>query len=166
MYRNFITLFLMILALASMPGGAASHIELVDGTTINGDVVSISNGRYIIHSTTLGQIEVPESSIRSIRPGGGNGSGSAISAEIQSIQKQILSSPELMQMVTALLSDPELQATINDPELIQLVMSGNLEALRVDPRIHRLFANPSIQAIVGKVSCRSRKLISHTLKPA
>lgn len=152
MHRIVVPLFLMILALASMPAAAESRIELVDGTAINGDVVSASDGSYIIRSTTLGRIEVPETSIRSIRPSGGNGSAPTFNAEFQSIQQQIASSPELMQMVTVLMSDPELQAALNDPELMQLVMSGNFDALRNDPRILRLLSNPSMQAIVGKVS--------------
>lgn len=152
MYRTFAPLFLMLLALVNMPSAASSRIELVDGTAIYGDVVSASNGNYTIRSSTLGQIEVPESSIRSIRPDGGSDSGSALSAQLQPIQQQIASSPELMQMVTALQSDPELQAAINDPEFMQLIMSGNLETLQGDPRILRLLANPSIQTIVGKMN--------------
>lgn len=152
MYRISVPLLLMILALVSMPGGAASRIELIDGTEINGEVVSVSGGHYVIRSSTLGQIEVPESSIRSVRPDGGSRSGRALSTELQPIQQQIVNSPELMAMVAALQTDPELQAAINDPELIQLVVSGNLDALRGDPRILRLLANPSIQAIVGKMS--------------
>ena len=152
MNRYLVPLFFLILALVSLPGGAASHIELVDGTTIQGDVVSASNGRYVIRSSTLGQIELPETSILSIRPGGGSGTSSTSSIDLQSIQKQIVSSPELMQMVTALLSDPQFQAAMNDPQLRQLVMSGNLDALRGDPRILQLLAHPSVQAIVGKVN--------------
>ena len=152
MYRIFAPLILMFLALASLPGGAASQIELVDGTTIQGDVISASHGRYVIRSSTLGQIELPESSIRSIRPVAARDSNPAISADLQSIQQQIVSSPELMQMVNALLADPQFQAAMNDPELRQLVMSGNLEALRGDPRVLRLLAHPSVQAIIGKVS--------------
>ena len=152
MNRYFAPLFFMILAQVSLPAGAASQIELVDGTAIQGDVVSAAHGRYVIHSATLGQIELPESSIRSIRPGVESGPGSTSGANLLSIQKQIVSSPELLQMVTALLADPQLQAAMNDPELRQLVISGNLDALRSDPRILRLLAHPSIQEIVGKVN--------------
>ncbi len=152
MYRIFLSLFPMIFAVASMPGSAGSQIELVDGTAINGEVISLSNGSYIIHSATLGRIEVPESSVRTIRSGGEKASGSTYNAEFQSIQQRIASSPELMQMVVELQSDPELQAAMNDPELMKLVMSGNYDALRSDPRILRLLSSPSMQAIIGKVS--------------
>jgi len=152
MYRVFLLTSLMLLSLLSTPECAASRIGLVDGTEINGDVLSVSEGRYTIRSATLGQIELPESSIRFIKPGGGSDSGATTIPELHSIQQAIVNSPELMQIVTALQSDPELQAAINDPELMQLVMSGNFDALQGDPRIRRLLTNPSIKAIVGQMS--------------
>lgn len=152
MHRILIPFLLLVLSLFSLSGGAASRIELVDGTQINGDVVSISNGRYVIRSPMLGEIEIPESSIRSIKPGGDAGSGSVPNADILAIQKQIASSPELMQLVNALLSDPQLQAAMKDPQLMQSVMSGDIESLRNDPRILQLMANPSIQEIIGKMN--------------
>jgi hypothetical protein len=153
-YRIFVLLFMVVFALASVESNAASRIELVDGTQINGEVMSFSNGRYIIRSTTLGQIELPESAIRSINPGGDKGSGGTVSAESQSFQQQIVNSPELMQMVTTLMADPEIQAAIKDPELMRLIMSGDMNSLQNDPRILRLMTNPSMQAIIGKMNNR------------
>jgi hypothetical protein len=52
---------MVVFALASVEGNAANRIKRVDGTQINGERLSFSNDRYIICSTTLGQIELAES---------------------------------------------------------------------------------------------------------
>jgi hypothetical protein len=143
-----------LLALATVPSPAASRIELVDGTEIIGEVVSMSNGRYVIRSPSLGQIELPQSSIRVIEETGGTAQAKSANADMQAIQQQIVTSPELMQLVTAMMSDPEIQEAIKDPEFVQLIMSGDLVTLKNDPRINRLMSNPSMQAIIGKMQAR------------
>ncbi len=154
MHRICAFLLMALLGFAAIPSSAASRIELVDGTEINGEVVSMSNGRYIIRSPSLGQIELPQSSVRTIEQAGGTAQASSAKADIQAIQQQIVTSPELMQLVTAMMSDPEIQEAMKDPEFVQLIMSGNLVALQNDPRIHRLMNNPSVKAIIGKMQVR------------
>lgn len=150
---NRIAPLLILLLLTSISFGCAagSSIELMDGTTINGEVISMSNGRYVIHSPSLGRIELPESSIRSIQSSGGGTASGAANPDIQAIQQRIVNSPELMQLVNTMMSDPEIQEAVKDPEFIQLIMSGDLQALKDDPRILRLMNNPSMQAILGKM---------------
>ncbi len=145
---------LLLLVSISYASSAGSRIELVDGTSINGEVISMSNGRYVIQSPSLGRIELPQASIRSIESASGTTSSTSANAEIQNIQQQIVSSPELLQSVSAMMSDPEIQRVLNDQEFVQLIMSGDLEALKDDPRIHRLMNNPSMQAIMGRVQGR------------
>jgi hypothetical protein len=162
MLRILTTLLSLPLFLISLSAPAASQIELIDGTIIHGDLISLTNGRFTIRSTTLGHIRVPESKIKTIRPGGSgavHGAPQVNTAtptleryDFQAIQKQITSSPELMQMVYGMMSDPELQAAMNDPQLVQLVMSGDMEALQRDPRIRHLMTKPSIRAMMKKMS--------------
>ena len=141
----------LLLAMVTLASHAASRIELVDGTVINGDLLSMSNGRYVVQSTTLGRIELPQSSIRAIEPVIGRSGTGGGNADFHAIQQQITASPELMQLVTALMSDPEIQAAMKDPEFMRLILSGDVAALKDDPRILKLMGNPSIQAIIGKM---------------
>jgi len=145
----------LLLATVTLASQAASRIELVDGTVINGDLLSMSNGRYVVQSTTLGRIELPQSSIRAIEPViGKSGSGGGNNVDFHAIQQQITASPELMQLVTALMSDPQIQTAIKDPEFMRLILSGDVTALKDDPRMLKLMGNPSIQAIIGKMQQR------------
>jgi hypothetical protein len=147
-------LLMLLLAMVSFASSAASRIELLDGTVINGELLSMANGRYVIQSATLGRVELPQSKIRSIEPVAGNSAQGAGKPDFQSIQQQIVASPELMRLVTAMMSDPQIQAAINDPEFMRLVLSGDVDALKSDPRILKLMANPSMQAIIGKMQQR------------
>lgn len=156
-HRIRVTLFAALLASVSFASGAGSRIELVDGTSIHGEVVSMVNGRYVIRSQSLGRIELPQSSIRAIQPIGSTAIASPASSSdsanhnIQAIQERIVASPELMQSVTTLMSDPAIQEAIKDPTFVQLIMSGDIEALKDDPRMIRLMNNPSMKAIVGEM---------------
>ncbi|TCT21912.1 hypothetical protein EDC35_10310 [Thiobaca trueperi] len=133
-----------------------SRIELSDGSLITGELVGIDNGQYRIRSTTLGEMSVPESAIRSIQPpGSGGGIAPDVSAygpEIASIQQQLATNPGLMGQITALQNDPAIQAVLADPELTRLILAGDLERLRADPRIQRLMEHPGIQGIVGQMA--------------
>ena len=138
-----------------------SRIELSDGSLITGELVGIDNGQYRIRSTTLGEMSVPESAIRSIQPPGSVGAPvarqtapdvSAYGPEIASIQQQLATNPGLMGQITALQNDPAIQAVLADPELTRLILAGDLERLRADPRIQRLMEHPGIQGIVGQMA--------------
>ena len=162
------------LALASVlacTGGlqaGESQIELMDGSVVVGEVTAVHDGQYRVRSALLGEVSLPESSIRSLRPrsGGpdagseprsayGSGTGSDSSTyggELTSIQQQLATNPDLMRQIQALQEDPEIKELLADPELPRLLMSGDLERLRADPRVQRLLENPAIQGIVGQVA--------------
>ena len=143
------------------PGGHLALATLSDGSLITGELVGIDNGQYRIRSTTLGEMSVPESAIRSIQPPGSDGvpvarqtapDVSAYGPEIASIQQQLATNPGLMGQITALQNDPAIQAVLADPELTRLILAGDLERLRADPRIQRLMEHPGIQGIVGQMA--------------
>jgi hypothetical protein len=81
----------------------------------------------------------------------GDQAHSAHMVELGPIQQKITNSPELMKMIADLQSKPQLQAILNDKQLMQLVLSGDMENLQQDPRIMQILADPSIQAIITKV---------------
>ena len=154
-------LLLPVLLWMLAPGSVAaadSRIELRDGSVISGEVVSAANGVYRIHSANLGEIQVRESDVAAIRPGAtgtatpGAPTGSdGRTGDLAAIQQQLLGNPQTMDSITRLQNDPGITAALADPEFARLILSGDLETLRNDPRFQRLLENPAIQAIVGQV---------------
>lgn len=146
----------LVLPVAAQAG--ESRIELTDGSVISGELIGIEAGHYHIRSASLGRLSIPETSIRSLQPIGAASSHTPstaaaqdYSADIASIQKQLIGDQGLMEQVMALQQDPQIRKALSDPELTRMVLSGDLEGLRADPRFQRLMEHPSIQALMGQV---------------
>ncbi len=158
----------LVLAGSGFVRAGESQIELTDGSIVVGEVIAVHDGQYRVRSVMLGEVSIPESSIRSLRPrsndvdsgaaphstsGSETGYGSSgYGGELSSIQQQLASDPNLMQQIQALQEDPEIKALLADPEFARLILSGDLERLRADPRVQRLMEHPAIQDIVGQVA--------------
>jgi len=156
-------------ALGTAPVAAAeSRIELRDGSVISGDLVGVGNGGYRVRSAALGELVIPESEVLAIRPAsaaGPTGIAAPTSAtpanplanpgsppdDLAAIQQQLLDNPQTLEAITRLQSDPGIQAALADPQLMGLIMSGNVAALSSDPRFQRLMENPAIRALLGRV---------------
>ena len=134
-------------------------IELRDGSVLMGELVSAGNGRYRISTPVLGEIELPESEVLAIRSAPASApspvdpslGATDLQGLMSAIQGQIVGDPTLVGAITALQSDPELQAALADPAFTQLILSGNVVALSADPRFLRLMANPAIQSLLGRI---------------
>ena len=57
---------LIFLLVQNTIAGEVRVIELIDGSTITGEVLSLNNGIYVIKSESLGTIKLEESKIRAI----------------------------------------------------------------------------------------------------
>lgn len=152
--------------LVGTPAAAAeSRIELRDGSVISGELVSVGDGSYRVRSGALGEVSIPESQVLAIRPAGAPATLASAPAsapasaaagtaptglDIGSIRQQILGQPETMEAIGRLQDDPQIKALLSDPELVRRIMSGDIEAIRSDPRFQQLLDNPSIRAIVSR----------------
>ncbi|HYN76407.1 MAG TPA: hypothetical protein VES73_01275 [Lamprocystis sp. (in: g-proteobacteria)] len=139
-----------------------SRIELRDGSVVSGELVSVTNGMYRIRSRNLGEIQVREADVMAVRPGSTAAEPVAAptsprteiagpGANLAGIQQQLLGNPQTMAAITQLQNDPAITSALSDPEFARLILSGDVEKLRSDPRFQRLLENPAIQAIVGQV---------------
>jgi len=135
--------------------GEASRIELRDGSVISGEVVGFADGRYQVQSPALGRITIEQSQIQSLQPAGAAGADSGVGgyrAQITDLQRQMESDAEIMGMITALQSDPRVQAALSDPEFMQLVASGNLGALQDNPRFKALMDSPDLRSLQNRMT--------------
>jgi len=148
--RGALALLMVVLATVctQLPAraGEPSTITLRDGSTVTGEIVSLTDGVYTIRSTTLGTLSVKAADVTSMR----NEAAAQAPDQLGAIQEQIASDPDTMNAVSALKDAPELQAVLDDPEVMSALQSGNIEALLSNPNIARLAADPRIQEITKK----------------
>jgi len=156
MKSRFAWVLLMGLGLVGPAAGEASRIELRDGSVISGEVVGFADGRYLVESPALGRVSIDQAEIRSLQPGGAADGGASgyggYGAQITDLQQQMMGNAEIMGMITALQSDPRVQAALADPEFMQLVASGNLGALESNPRFKALMSSPGLRTLQERMS--------------
>lgn len=129
---------------------AADVITLTDGSRIQGEVLSMSDGQYQVHTASLGTVSVPKNRVRSIESQTGMGSSPGTGA-LESLQSTMTSDQGVMSMILQLQSDPDMQAVLSDPELMRAVQSFDFETLRTHPKIQKLMQNQKVQAIHDRV---------------
>jgi len=133
--------------------GAAQEVrmELLDGSTLHGEIVGMQDGLYRIRTRHLGVVELPEAEIRALSfSAGAVGTGTEsrpVSSQIEALQQGLISDERSMAMIMELIGDPQFQAVLNDPDLMQAVTAGDLGALSSHPAIIRLLRDPRIRAI-------------------
>ena len=153
-----VLVFVYILS-CNATAGQICEIELVDGGTILGQIVSHHDGEYVIESHTLGTLKVDETKIRVIRiqhePTGdkspADSSKQYSNQDIQSIQKSIMNNEKIMQKVLSLQNNPQIQEILNDPDIMEALNSGNFSALLSNPKLLEMMNNPEIREIQKEI---------------
>jgi|GEM_PF-774630 len=150
------------------PDADLSRIELTDGGVVVGEVLGMSHGVYRVRTPSLGTLGIKSSRIRAIRRAGaptdtatsaesGIGlanSGSDYGAQVESMQRQLVGNADVMQMIVGLQDDPVLKRAMADPDLMGLISSGDLDAIREHPSFRELMNHPGIRAIVERVQAQ------------
>jgi len=143
--------------------GQLREVVLGDGSVILAEVVSLKDGVYTLKSETMGTLNIDENAIRTIRsPGAGEtavlksgkpGEGKEdMAAMRQSMMGDVMSNPGLLGMIFSLRNDPEVRRVLQDPEVMEMVMAGDLEGLRDDPKFRELMENPKIQSLTEELT--------------
>lgn len=151
--------WILVAALFALSEAAtAGTVVLKDGTIINGDVESLSNGVYTVETGSLGRVQVPQEQVRSIDlgdgPGPASGARSPSSAalpvvpDFEATKARISEDPKLMALLLGLESDPDVLAVVQDPEVMKDMAAGDYTALMSNPKIVALMSNPKIREIV------------------
>jgi len=161
--RNIIaSVFCLALISPSLSADDMSRLELTDGSIIVGEVLGMSAGVYSVRSPTLGTISIESSRIRSLSNADTAATSDATLAnpgasygdDIDALQRQMVGNPDLMQMIVGLQNDPALQRAMANPELMALISSGNIDALRQHPSFLELMGHPGIRGVVEQLQPR------------
>jgi hypothetical protein len=156
--------FLCVLAvylLTAVPVSAfeINEIELADGSLILAEVIALDENNYTLHSDVLGTFQVDRSRIKAIRqkgseapaPAQGKGAAATNDDQIKAIQEKIVSNKESVDAILSLQNDPDVQAVLEDQEMMKAAASGDISSLMANPKFMKLLTKPEIQAI-GKNS--------------
>ncbi|MFH0856057.1 MAG: hypothetical protein V1869_06110 [Candidatus Omnitrophota bacterium] len=142
-------------------GGQISRIELNDGSVIEGEVVSLDNGAYILNSGSLGKIRVEATRVKRIEAKTQNPDPAGnlppamdqdlIKSEINQTRKQIVDNPEIMRIVNELANDPDFQEAMKDPGIVKAAKSQDVKALISNEKFMNLIKNAKIKEIENKL---------------
>ena len=161
MLRYLIALCLTLCVAHTVFAGAPKEIHLKDGAVINGTVEAFDGERYTVRSDSLGELRIHESHIAAIVAPSATAAASPTQvtkepgatyspSDLSTMQQQLLGDAETLGMIQSLQNNPQIQAIINDPQLMQAIYSGDLATLQQDPRIQALMQDPTVQRIQNR----------------
>jgi len=178
---KFLTVPLLFLCslmfVAASLASETRQIHLDDGSSIIGEIISVQNGSYVIKTKSLGTVTLGFQQIEGISALGAatNAVGTSrnlgapvinsttsnpaatapqvgLESSVQQIQSSIFSSAALMSSIMQMQDNPEMQAVLNDPELMQAIQRFDIEAIQNNPKIIRLMKSRDMQQIQSKVN--------------
>ena len=153
-----IFLFLWIVP-SSSHAGVVSQIKLLDGSVIQAEIISFSNGVYKLRSESLGTISVAEDRVQSIRPNKSQISGTPAQLEtadppvgqkVQGLQQKLTSDPKTMEMLLDLGNDPSMIGVLNDKDLMRAIQQGNLSTVIKNPKIQKLMKSKAVGEVIQR----------------
>ena len=164
--RKLIFFFVFILGLASMAYGGQKHtVELTDGSRIEGEVISLENGRYTLRTAHLGEIKVEASKVRKIETShesaGPQGNlpeipdAATIKTEMDKMQSTMMQNPEIMKTIAECLTDPGFQEMLKDPAINGAIQSQDIKTLLSNEKFSNALKHPKIQEIKRQLALRS-----------
>jgi ubiquinone biosynthesis protein Coq4 len=80
-----------------------------------------------------------------------NSANSISSASIEALQSAMMSSTSIMNGITSLQSDPQVQALLADPEVLRAIQSLDFDTLSTNPKIQALMKNPKVKALQAEI---------------
>ncbi|MFQ5671809.1 MAG: hypothetical protein ACE5G9_01845 [Nitrospinales bacterium] len=164
-------LMVWLVSFAHAGGGTPKEIELTDGSVIQAEVLSFSNGIYRLKSNTLGVFSIDEKKIRSIRfkqsgsanspprgassrnvPGGNFSAtgGQPVQQQVREMTDRLMQDPDALRLIQSLSNDPSVKGILKDRELMRAIDRQDLERLATDPKIQSLMRNKTLGKLLEK----------------
>ncbi|KMP11390.1 hypothetical protein UR09_02035 [Candidatus Nitromaritima sp. SCGC AAA799-A02] len=152
-------IFLLLVWLIPVSGyaGTINQIRLSDGSLIQAEIVSYSNGIYTLRSDALGTFSLDESRVRSIQPkesqAASPSSGTVdaqVKQQMQKLQQEMMSDPKTMKLLSDLQNDPSIKNILEDKELMRAIEKGDMNRLGQDPKIQSLMNSDEVDKIIKR----------------
>jgi len=153
-------LFTGIITCSIAGASALNRFELMDGSVIQGEIVSFGQGVYRVNSEALGVVSLPEEKIRAINPvrnsgflEGNTSQPKELNPGVQKIdrmQNRMLNDPETIRLIEELQKNPSVQNILQDEELMQAIEQGNLSFIGENPKIKALMKDETVGKIIEK----------------
>lgn len=143
---------LLVLLLAASVAQAETY-EWTDreGTVHFSDTRAEIPAPYRKSAVPLGMDAAPTAnSSRDVLPAAsrqGADAGGSIAPQVEQLKERMQNDGGSMALVRALLSDPQMQALLNDPTVLRAAQSGDFSALLNNPNVMKLLTNPKVQEI-------------------
>ena len=125
---------------------------MVDGSVINGEIVSYADGIYTINTPTFGAMKVEAKKVSKIE------STSPIAqadnptpSQVSTYGQKLMDNPENAAIVVGLTSNPGLQEMANDPEILEAAKKNDIQALMKNPKFMNIVNSPEIQEAAKKL---------------
>ena len=153
-----IFLFLWVVSSTSH-AGVVSQIKLVDGSVIQAEIISFSNGVYKLRSEMLGTLSIAEDRVQSIRPNKPQTPGTpaqlessdlSVGKKVQGLQQKLTSDPKTMEMLLDLGNDPSMIGVLNDKDLMRAIQQGNLSTVIKNPKIQKLMKSKAVGDVIQR----------------
>lgn len=174
MKKLFSAFFMFYTLCLTLPAGAQEPklIHLRDGSSLTGNVIELSRGIYTIKTENLGVMKIREEDIVSISnkrfadaqareavpaEAGTLSPGltkSNLNSQVQVLQESILSDPEMMKDIQALISDPEIVQILTDETFMSSIMELDMDAIEKDPKYKKLMHNYKMRTFIEKIKSR------------
>jgi len=160
--KKFIYPGLMIVTLmivSHLFAGDTATIYFNDGSVLAGEIISINNGVYSIQTESMGLINVNKSKISTINfesrskispshseKTGGTGN-SDVMEQAAVLSKTLMADEEIMKMIMELQNNPDFQAVLSDPEMMNAINTGDIDDLLSNPKFLKLMNNSTVESI-------------------
>jgi len=169
-FSSILFIFATVCSPLLASGETIREIELIDGSILRAEVVSMSQGIYRLRSDTLGEIEVPQQRIKVIRSAAAETTaprtevkperesptpGEALpapapTASAEDLQQVFQQDPAAMEKILSLQNDPLVRSILDDAGTMRAIEAGDIGTLLNDPKIRALMSHPTVQELGRK----------------
>lgn len=156
MKLKIIVLLVFILFLGqSVAASDSREIMLIDGSVISGEILAFDGSIYTIESGSLGTVKIDSSEIKVIqtpsRANRLNQQSGILQGDLLSLQQTLIQNADVMRLIESAQTDPQIKAILNDQQIMQSIMAGDIQALMNNPKFTALMNNPTINRIKEQV---------------